>query len=233
MKIGIEFFDRQEPKAGDLWLVASGPAMGKSTVLRNLAVGIADHLDGGRITYWDLEHTHATWRAKIEKAGCAIPATIVYRNDSAYQDGRHNGEILPALNLGAPHPVPSSLNEMGRVQVVVIDPFDMFTENCAAGLKTLKSWLVRTGRFGIVSMQLPRSVWGGLKAEGAINPDTLPEHMLNTADALFVCGKTPQQSIDSGDADTLRVTVCKTPTGLRDPHNHHAFIWNHTTGRIS
>jgi predicted ATP-dependent serine protease len=223
MQIGIEFFDKQEPKPGDLWLVASGPSMGKSTVLRNIAVGIADNLDGGRITYWDLEQTYAAWRSRIEKMGCDVPATLTYRNDSAYLDGHRNGEILPALNLGAP----------SGTAVVVIDHFDLFTETHDAGLKTLKIWLVRTGKFGIVSMSLPREVWGNLKAEGEIHPDSLPEHMLDNADAVFACGKTPQRAIDNGDADTLRVVVCKTPTGLRDPHNYHAFIWNHKTGRIS
>lgn len=226
MKIGIEFFDRHEPKPGDLWIVASGPAMGKTTVLRNLAVSLADHLGEGYITYWDLEHTYATWRDKIEKMGCAVPVALTYRNDSAWLDGYGGDYLAEPLNHGAPP---------GTV-AVVIDQFDLYArrEDVDIALKALKIWLVRTGRFGLVSMQLPRDVWGTMKAEGRLNPDALPEHMLDNGDAVFACGKTPKRALDHGDADTLRVVVCKTPTGLRDDqHTYHAFIWNHTTGRIS
>lgn len=194
--------------------------MGRSTVLRNLAVGLADHLDGGRITYWDLEQTHTSWRQRIEKMGCSVPAALTYRNDDTR--GLSLG-IVETLNLGAPP----------GVVAAVIDHFELFTDDPAEGLKHLKIWLVRTGKFGLVSMELPHDVWAKFKAEGEINPDTLPGHLLFYPTALFACGKTPQRALDHGDADTLRVIVCKTPTGLRDPHHHHAFIWNHKTGRIS
>jgi hypothetical protein len=180
MQIGIEFFDGQDPKPGDLWIVASGPAMGKSTVLRNIAVGIADNLSEGRIAYWDLEQTPTVWRQRIEAMGCAVPAAFDYRNDSAYQDGYADGKIIPALNIGAG----------ASTRVVVLDHFGLFTENVADALKTLKTWLVRTAKFGIVSLQLPREIWGKLKAEGQINPDSLPEHMLDHGDAVL-CAKLP------------------------------------------
>lgn len=224
MKTGISFFDTHDPKPGDLWIVASGPSMGKSTVLRNLAVGIADHLEEGHIAYWDLEQTNQTWRAKIEAMECDVPAAFNYRNDSAYQDGYTDGKIIPALNIGAG----------SATSVVIIDHFSLFTETVDEALKTLKTWLVRTAKFGIVSLPFPREIWGQLKSEGRINPDSIPEHMLDHGDAVFACGMTPQRAVDSGEPDTLRVTVCKTPTGLRDGmSHHHAFIWDHKTGRLS
>ena len=223
MKTGIDFFDMHEPKPGDLWIITSGPAMGKTTVVRNLAVGIADHLPEGRIVYWDLEQTNHAWRSRIEAMGCNVPAALDYRNDSAYQDGYIDGKIIPALNIGAGSTTP----------VVIVDHFGLFTDNLDEALKTLKTWLVRTAKFGIISLKLPRENWGKLKSEGQINPDALPEYMLDYGDAVFACGKTPQQAIDSGEPDTLRVIVCKTPTGLRDGMSkHHAFIWDHKTGRL-
>lgn len=226
MKIGIEFFDRQEPKPGDLWIVASGPSMGKTTVVRNIAVGLADHLDQGRITYWDLEQTYQSWRERIERMGCTVPAALNYRNNSAWQDGAAGAPLAWPLNEGAP---------TGTV-AVVIDQFDQFADpdKKDAALKALKIWLVRTAKFGLLGMQLPRKVWGPMKTEGRLNPDSLPEYLLDNGDAVFACGQTPQHAVEHGDPDTLRVVVCKTPTGLRDDlSNHHAFIWDHKTGRIS
>jgi predicted ATP-dependent serine protease len=220
MKTGIEFFDRQEPKPGDLWIVASGPAMGKSTVLRNIAVGLGDHLVEGHIAYWDVEHTPDVWRENILRMGCAVPASLSYRNEEVY----HSGELVDLLTRSA---------ASASYRAVVVDKFDLVVPDVAEALPRLKIWLVRTGKFGLVSLQLRREVWGKLKSEGEINPDSLPEHMLDNADAVFTCGKTPQRAVDGGAADTLRVIVCKSPTGLRDPDNHHAFLWDHQTGRLS
>ena len=220
MKTGIEFFDRQQPKPGDLWIIASGPAMGKSTVLRNIAVGLGDHLLEGQIAYWDVEHTPDVWRANILRMGCDVPAALSYFNEEVY----HSGELVDLLRVTAAPAV---------YRAIVVDKFNLMVPDVAHALPQLKIWLVRTGKFGIVSLQLPREVWGKLKSEGEINPDSLPEHMLDNADAVFTCGMTPQRAIDGGSADTLCVLVCKSPTGLRGPDNHHAFVWNHQTGSLS
>jgi len=219
MRTGISFFDDQDPKVGDLWIVASGPAMGRSTIVRNVAVGIADNLVTGRVAYWDLERTYATWRTRIEAMGSDVPAVLDYRNESA----RGTRDLLSVLDRGA-----QSIQHV----LVVVDNFGLFTDDVVEDLKTFKNWLVRAGRMGLVGMQLPRSVWGKMKTEGDVNPDSLPEHLLDSGDAVFACGKTPQGEVESGAADTLRVVVCKSPTGLRDPHNHRAFIWHQKTGRI-
>lgn len=193
--------------------------MGKSTVVRNLAVGIADNLAGGRVAYWDLERAPAAWRAKIEAMGADVPAALDYRNETA----RSEKSVLSVLDRGA---------RSNQHVLIVVDHFGLFTDDVAGDLKTLKNWLVRAGRMGIVGVQLPRSIWGKMKAEGEINPDTLPEYVLDNGDAVFTCGKTPQPAIEKGIPDTLRVVVCKSPTGLRDPENRRAFIWHHRTGRI-
>lgn len=224
MRTGIDFFDRQDPKPGDLWIVASGPAMGKTTVVRNVAVGLGDNLDEGHIGYWDMEHTPATWKEKIERMGCDVPAALLYRNEGVYEGDEHLEEVL---TRGAGMPT---------YKAVVIDHFGLMfrlREHQDDGLRRLKVWLVRTGKFGLVSVQLPREVWGKLKTEGEINPDSLPEPILDNGDAVFTCGKTPQRAVEGGVADTLRVIVCKSPTGLRDPDNRHAFVWDHQTGRLS
>lgn len=221
MLTGIEFFDAQEPKPGDLWIVASGTTMGKTTVLRNLAVGLAEQPECGSITYWDLEQTHTAWREKIARMGCSVPAAFIYRNDLTLCDAYSLLDHLSTV------PVEAS--------AVVIDHFDLGVRTCDVvdALKGLKTWLVRAGKFGLISMQLPRAVWGTLKAEGHFNPAKMPEHMLEIADAVFVCGQTSPLEVDRGDADTLRVFVCKSPTLLHDPRLRHAFVWDHRTGRIS
>lgn len=221
MLTGIEFFDALEPKPGDLWIVASGSSMGKTTVVRNLAVGLADQPECGQITYWDLEQTHQTWVEKIVRMGCLVPAAFLYRNDLSLCDAYGLLSQLSTVPVEA--------------RAVVIDHFDLgvLTSNVVDALKGLKTWLVRSGKFGLISMQLPRSVWGTMKTEGRFDPDTTPEHMLDIADAVFVCGKTPQRYVDRGEADTLRVVACKSPAGIREPHNQHAFTWDHRTGRIS
>ena len=220
MRTGIEFFDRQDPKPGDLWIVASGPAMGKSTVLRNIAVGLADHLQEGRIAYWDIEHTFDVWRANILRMGCDVPAALSYRNEEVY----HSGELVDLLTCTA---------ASTTYRAIVVDKFNLVVPDVPEALPRLKIWLVRTGKLGLVSVQLPRNVWGKLKSEGDINPDSLPEHLLDNGDAVFTCGKTPQRAVEGGAADTLRVIVCKSPTGLRDPDNRKAFIWDHKTGRLN
>jgi hypothetical protein len=219
MQTGIDFFDAQEPKPGDLWIVASGPGMGKSTLLRNLTVGVADHLPDGRIAYWDLEQTYSAWQSAILKMRPDVPASFDYRNSSPWQDGM---PIVEALNNGTSTPT----------QVVAIDHFDLFTDDPDTGLKMFKLWLVRTGRFGIVSMRLPAKCWRQTANWDSLDPSTLPEPILDNGTAVFWTSKTSQKAIDKGVADTLRVVVAKTPTGLRDPSHHHAFIWQESTGRI-
>ena len=220
MKTGIKFFDKQEPRPGDLWIVASGPAMGTSTVVRNIAVGLADHLPEGHIAYWDVEHTPDVWRANILRMGCDVPAALHYRNEEVY----HSGELVDLL---------TRTTSATSYRAVVVDKFNLVVPDVAEALPRLKIWLVRTGKFGLVSLQLPREIWGKLKSEGEINPDSLPEHMLDNGDAVFTCGKTPQRAVDGGTPDTLRVIVCKSPTGLRGPDNRCAFVWDHQTGRLS
>ena len=222
MKTGIEFFDAQEPKPGDLWIVASGPGMGKSTVLRNLAVGLADSLDGGRISYWALEQTHTAWRADIKKMGSDVPASLDYRNNSPWQDKMH---VIDGLNNST----------SSTTKVVAIDHFDLFTDDTDAGLKLLKLWLVRTGRFGLVSMRLPRKCWRQTASWDSLDPSTLPEPILDNGTAVFWTSMNSHKRIDQGGEhaiDTLRVILAKNLTGLQDPSNHHAFIWEQSTGRM-
>jgi hypothetical protein len=219
MKTGIDFFDAQEPKAGDLWIVASGPGMGKSTVLRNIVVGMADRLDGGRVSYWDLEQTPVAWRAAILRMRPDVPAALDYRNTSPWQD---NERVVESLNNST----------SGVTKIVAIDHFDLFTDDVDTSLKQLKLWLVRTGRFGIVSMSLPRACWRQTVQWDSLDPTTLPEPILDNGTAVFWASKASQKAIDKGTPDTLRVVVAKTPTGLRDPSHHKAFIWESQTGRI-
>jgi len=221
MRTGIEFFDAHKPKPGDLWIVASGPGMGKSTLLRNLTVGVAEHLDEGRISYWDLEQTFSAWQSAIVKMGFEVSSSLDYRNNSPWQD---KTQIIDSLNNST-----SSTTKM-----VAIDHFGLFTDDADAGLKQLKLWLVRTGRFGIVSMQLPRKCWRQTASWDSLDPSTLPEPILDNGTAVFWTSMTSHRRIDQGgerEMDTLRVILAKSLTGLRNP-SHHAFIWEQDTGRI-
>lgn len=148
-----------------------------------------------------------------------VPGAFDYRNNSPWQD---KTEIVDALNNST----------SSATKLVAIDHFDLFTDDPATGLKMFKLWLVRTGRFGIVSMRLPRKCWRQTASWDTLDPSTLPEPILDNGTAVFWTSKTSQKALDKGVADTLRVVVAKTPTGLRDPSHHHAFIWESGTGRL-
>jgi len=215
MKTGFKFFDEYGAKPGDLWILGSGPGMGKSTVLRNLAVGIADHLTEGDVAYWDLERTPASWRKALEKMRPDVPEALQYRNSNAWQDGYLPAHIISVLNEGAG----------STVQAVIVDHFNLFTHDLDVGLKTLKTWLVRTSKFGVVGASLPRSLWRQMQIENTLDPTLLPENLLDNGDSIFVCNKKAP--------DSLRVIACKTPTTFGGLSEEVRFSWEPATGRIS
>lgn len=69
MRTENEFFDRQGPLEGQFWLVTSMPGMGKSTLLRNLAVRVTKNLRGnggkGRSIYWNAEDPVLHWKERM------------------------------------------------------------------------------------------------------------------------------------------------------------------------
>jgi len=220
MRTGIEFFDNQEPKVGDLWIVAGGPAQGKTTILRNIAVGLCRN--GLPTVHWDVEHAAGPWAEGISRLDSSVRERgLEYRN---VVDVRGSTDVTCLLHE----------NTSDRHRAVVIDSINLVAGRQSVDVvaQQVKIYAVRRGVFMVAGAQLPVEIWRRLLAEGSVSPEVLPEWMLTTADAAFVVSKTSQRALDSGAADTLRVQVCKSAAGLRDPANHRAFIWDHDTGRI-
>lgn len=69
MQTGIRFFDAQDPKPGDLWVVAGRPCDGRTTLTRNLTAWLARDLvaadPSARTLCWDVEVPRAHYIAKM------------------------------------------------------------------------------------------------------------------------------------------------------------------------
>jgi hypothetical protein len=221
MQTGIHFFDAQGPRTGDLWIVAGGPAQGKTPVLRNLAVGIVrEHVP---TIFWDAQHAATTWREGIDRlAPTARSNGLGYMNSV---DVRGQTDVIGVLHdsVGAKH------------GAIVVDGLDLIAgpQGIDDLARSVKRYAVRRGVLMVVGAQLPLDTWRQLIVEGTITPESLPEWMMNLGDVVFAVSK-PRKT---GGADgtglwPLRVQVCKNHDGLCDASHHHNFLWDHVTGRI-
>lgn len=80
MHTGFEFFDRFDPKPGDLWLFCGQPGHGKTTILRNLAAGVTEQAakrnETRQAMYYELELAPSVAQERFKKLGRGILPTF-------------------------------------------------------------------------------------------------------------------------------------------------------------
>lgn len=217
MKTGFEFFDRFEPKAGDVWLVASSCGQGKTTLLRNLAVGISQRAQEPPpphfpLHYWDLEAANNVRNTNFEKLGMQ-PGQILFRNDP----------------LGD-NPLSGLLESMKNPSAIFIDCVQLFLMRHYLdeyALMQLKSFAVRLGCLVVASFQLPRDT-AALAQSGSLTAQQLPEEFCYT-NAVFVLRK---ETAGPSEDTTLVVQAYRSRQGMLGPNVSQRFVRDAVTGRL-
>jgi hypothetical protein len=213
MKTGFEFFDRFEPKAGDVWIVAAGVCQGKTTVLRNLAVGVSQQAEDSDppLHYWDMEAAAHIRNTNFVQLGLD-PGRVLFRND-------------PLRN----NQLSSLVESMKSTQAVFIDSVQLFLlkhELDETTLMELKSFAVRMECLIVASFQLSRNTTA-VANSGNLTPQHLPA-AFDYASAVFVAHKPPGTS----ESQTIVVQACRAPRAILDPDVKQEFLRNPETGRL-
>jgi hypothetical protein len=153
MKTEIAFFDRQSPRAGSLWLVASCLGTGRSALLRNLSLRLTKSLreegSKGRSIYWCGEVARTEWEQKMSLL------------DSEWRrlGIEHVLDTWPSMYS----PTMGLSEVLAGAEIVIVDPLDsilgagMELNRLDEHLMKLKFLAARNSCFVIVSLSLPYS----------------------------------------------------------------------------
>lgn len=212
IKTGYEFFDRFEPKPGDVWIVASGTHQGKSAILRNLAVGISERgEDSNPLHYWDTEAAAVIRNTHFEKLG-AKRERFVFHNDPL-----RDGSVSNLAEL------------LKSTRAVFIDSLQLFLLRHVIdehALMELKSFAVRMGCLVVSSFQLSRNTTA-VANSGNLTQGHLPA-AFDYASAVFVAHKLPGTS----ESQTIVVQACRAPGAVLGPDVKQEFLCDPETGRL-
>lgn len=209
MKSGIEFFDRHEPKGGDLWIIGGGPASGKSTILENLAAGFALTSEISS-TFCGLEKSPSQWlktmlqinRAKSDAANCASNLKTLQRlvqfTNTPWVEGSFSAFLV-------------EVHLKSQRKVLFVDYANLFIGGhpSAEHIIAMKSTAARGDTLIIAAIQLSQALWSSLEITDNFNPQQLPSDILSYADVVFTTGR-------RNEPGEFSLLECRTKDGVSD-----------------
>jgi len=167
MKTGIEFFDHQEFRPGDVVVVGGFAGSGKTFLTTALAGGLVKNTDS-EVLHIDLESPYTRWVERVD--ALKIP-------DAARKRLRHRGMTDGAF----------SAQEFGTAAVVLDHMGIMASKDALHEVARIaKLYAVRQKTVVVLGFQLSRELGRPLNLEGWVDPALLPEWVLEFGDQIYL-----------------------------------------------